>query len=149
MNNNTQRRLRIALFVPLLCLMTSAAFVVSTLFKTSNGYGMKEAQRILPGYTIVFDGRTNIIQKCGSLRAFSRQHEMMGYLQLLAPYVEQYHHQTNHPIMIYESEDKVIFELPSRAKFPPYNWTIYWGSSYYFMMEIDKKTKKVVRALQG
>jgi hypothetical protein len=51
--------------------------------------------------------------------------------------------------MIFETEDRVIIELPSRFKFPPYNWTIYWGSSYYFRIEIDKKTKQIVKALQG
>ena len=140
---------RKALLISLLCLMAIATVAVLILCKTSNGGDMKEARRILPGYSIVFDGHTNEIQRYGSLRSFSRQHEMMDYLSIFAPYVEQYNHPTNHPIMIFETEDRVIIELPSRFKFPPYNWTIYWGSSYYFRIEIDKKTKQIVKALQG
>ena len=74
---------------------------------------------------------------------------MMEYLLIFAPYVEQYKHPINHPIMITETEDRVIIELPSRFRFPPYNWTIYWGSPYSVRVEFDKKTKKIVDAVQG
>ena len=107
------------------------------------------ARRVLPGYTIVFQGRTNEINRCGSLKAFSQQHEMMDYLFLLAPYIEHYNHTTNYPIFIYETDERMIIELPSKYRLPPYNWKVYWGSSYRFKMEIDKKTKKVISALQG
>ena len=134
-----------------LCLLVIviASFSCLLLERDENADALTEARRILPGYSIVFDGHTNEIQRYGSLRSFSRQHEMMDYLSIFAPYVEQYNHPTNHPIMIFETEDRVIIELPSRFKFPPYNWTIYWGSSYYFRIEIDKKTKQIVKALQG
>ena len=117
--------------------------------KTMNTEAMKEARRILPGYSVVFDNHTNVIQKCGSLWTFSRQHEMMEYLQTFAPYVEQYNHPTNRPIKIRETEDRVIIELPSRVEFPPYNWTIYWGAGYLIKIEFDKKTKEIVHAVQG
>ena len=132
-----------------LCILAITMIAFLLLGNTGNTEAQKEARRILPGYSIVFDGHTNEIQRYGSLRSFSRQHEMMDYLSIFAPYVEQYNHPTNHPIMIFETEDRVIIELPSRFKFPPYNWTIYWGSSFYFRIEIDKKTKQIVKALQG
>lgn len=132
-----------------LFLLAFALFPFLRLGKMANVGSPKEARRILPGYTIIFGGCTNEIQACGSLMAFSKQHEMMEYLQIFAPYVEQYKHPMNHPIMITETEDRVIIELPSRFRFPPYNWTIYWGSPYSFRMEIDKKTKKIVDAVQG
>ena len=131
-------------FVPVIAILTY--FLQG---KTLNAEAMKEARRILPGHSVVFEGHTNVIQKCGSLRAFSRQHAMMEYLQTFAPYVEQYNHPTNHPIRIRETEERVIIELPSRYEFPPYNWTIYWGSGYRIKIEFDKQTKKVVSALQG
>ena len=132
-----------------LCILAITMIAFLLLGKARNTEVLKESRRILPGYTIVFDGRTNEIQRCGSLRAFSRQHEMMDYLQLFAPYVEQYNHPTNHPIMIRETDDRVIIELPSRVKFPPHNWTIYWGSDYRLKIEFDKKTKMIVDAVQG
>lgn len=110
---------------------------------------VETARRILPGYSFVFGDNTNVIERCRSSRAFHRQHEMMDYLLIFAPYMERYNHPTNHPIMIRETNDRVILELPSRVKFPPYNWTIYWGSDYNFRMEIDKKTKRIVNAIRG
>ncbi len=134
----------VSLFVPVIAMLTY--FFQG---KTFNAEALKEARRILPGYSVVFEGHTNVIQRCGSLRAFSRQLEMMEYLQAFAPYVEQYNHPTNHPIRIRETEDRVIIELPSRVEFPPYNWTIYWGAGYVIKIEFDKKTKKIVSALRG
>ena len=134
----------VSLFVPAIAIL---AYFLG--FNTGNSEAMKEARRILPGYSVVFEGHTNVIQRCGSLRAFSRQHAMMEYLQTFAPYVEQYNHPTNHPIRIRETEERVIIELPSRYEFPPYNWTIYWGSGYRIKIEFDRQTKKVVSALQG
>ena len=132
-----------------LCILAIAITAILLLERDENAEALKEARRILPGYSVVFEGHTNVIQRCGSLRAFSRQHEMMEYLQTFAPFVEQYNHPTNHPILIRETDDRVIIELPCRFRFPPYNWTIYWGSGYRLKIEFDKKTKKVVSALQG
>ena len=140
---------RKALLFSLLCLIVIVTFAVLILCKTSNDSDMKEARRILPGYSIVFEGHTNVIQRCGSLRAFSKQHEMMDFLQIFAQEMEYYNHPTNHPILIHETDERVIIQLPSRALFEPYNWTIYWGSYYKFKMEIDKKTKKIISALRG
>ena len=149
MNQIRHKKLRSGLIGLGLCVTIIGALVYFVQGETANSEAMKEARRILPGYSVVFESHTNEIQRCGSLRSFSRQHEMMDYLSIFAPYVEQYNHPTNHPIMIFETEDRVTIELPSRFKFPPYNWTIYWGSSYYFRIEIDKKTKQIVKALQG
>ena len=132
-----------------LCILAITMIAFLLLGNTGNTEAQKEARRILPGYSIVFDGHTNEIQRYGSLRSFSRQHEMMDYLSIFAPYVEQYNHPTNHPIMIDETEDRVIIELPSRVRFPPYNYKIYWGSTYRLRIEIDKKTRQIVKALQG
>ncbi len=110
---------------------------------------VETARRILPGYSFVFGDNTNVIERCRGSRAFHRQHEMMDYLEIFAPHMERFNHPTNHPIMIRETEDRVILELPCKVKFPPYNWTIYWGSDYNFRMEIDKKTKRIVNAIQG
>ena len=132
-----------------LCVTIIGALVYFFHGETANNEAMKEARRILPGYTIVFNEQTNVIQSCGSLRAFSRQHEMMEYLQIFAQEMEYYNHPKNHPILIHETEERVIIELPSRALFEPYNWTIYWGSYYKFKMEIDKNTKKIISALRG
>ena len=134
----------ILLFVPVIAML---AYCLQG--KTLSNEAIKEARRILPGYSVVFDNHTNVIQKCGSLWTFSQQHEMMEYLQIFAPKVEFYHHPTNHPIMIYETKERVILELPSRFLFEPYNWKIFWGSYYNFRMEIDKKTKKVLMELVG
>ena len=149
MNQTLPKNFRKVLIGVLPCLTVFAVFGYLFHRKTSNTEALKEARRILPGYTTVFKDRTNVIQRCGSLRAFSRQHEMMEYLQTFAPFVEQYNHPTNHPILIRETDDRVIIELPCRFRFPPYNWTIYWGSGYRLKIEFDKKTKKVVSALQG
>ncbi len=132
-----------------LCIFAIAILSFLLRGEVRNTKAQKEARRILTGYSIVFDGHTNEIQRCGSLRAFSQQHEMMEYLQIFAPKVEFYHHPTNHPIMIYETKERVILELPSRFLFEPYNWKIFWGSYYNFRMEIDKKTKKVLMELVG
>ena len=132
-----------------LCILAITMIAFLLLGNTGNSEAQKEARRILPGYTIVFNGRTNEIQRCESLRAFSRQYEMMEYLQIFAPKVEFYHHPTNHPIMIYETKERVILELPTRFLFEPYNWKVFWGSYYNFRMEIDKKTKKVLMELVG
>ena len=107
------------------------------------------ARRVLPRYAIVFEGRTNVINCCESLKTFSLQHEMMPYLIIAAPYIEHYNNPTNYPIFISETDERVIIELPSRYRLPPYNLKVYWGSFYLFKMEIDKKTKKVISALQG
>jgi hypothetical protein len=149
MNQIRHKKLRSGLIGLGLCVTIIGALVYVFQGETANNEALKEARRILPGYSIAFNGQTNVIQRCGSLRAFSRQHEMMEYLQLFAPYVEQYNHPTNHPIMIRETDDRVIIELPSRVKFPPYNWTIYWGSDYRLKIEFDKKTKMIVDAVQG
>ena len=149
MNQIRHKKLRSGLIGLGLCVTILGALVYFVQGETANSEAMKEARRILPGYSVVFESHTNEIQRCGSLRAFSRQHEMMDYLQLFAPYVEQYNHPTNHPIMIRETDDRVIIELPSRVKFPPYNWTIYWGSDYRLKIEFDKKTKMIVDAVQG
>ena len=132
-----------------LCVTFIAALFFFFQKETANAEAMKEARRILPGYSIVFEGHTNVIQRGGSIRAFSRQHEMMEYLKIFAPKVEFYNHPTNHPLIIHDTEEKVIIELPSRFLFEPYNWTIFWGSYYNFKMEIDKKTKKILRAVRG
>ena len=110
---------------------------------------VEAARRILPGYNFVFEERTNEIRRCWSEWSFSRQHEMMAYLQIMAPYIETYHHPKDRPIMVYERERTVIVELPSRFLFEPYNWKIFWGSYYQFHLEIDKETKQIVEALQG
>ncbi len=149
MNQIRHKKLRSGLIGLGLCVTIIGALVYFFQGETANNEALKEARRILPGYSVVFESHTNVIQRCGSLRAFSRQHEMMEYLQLFAPYVEQYNHPTNHPIMIRETDDRVIIELPSRVKFPPYNWTIYWGSDYRLKIEFDKKTKMIVDAVQG
>ena len=149
MNPTLHKFLRNATISLLLCLPVLLAIAFYGHHSIRSANARKEARRILPGYTIVFDGHTNEIQRCGSLRAFSQQHEMMDYLSIFAPYVEQYNHPTNHPIMIRETEDRVIIELPCRFRFPPYNWTIYWGSGYRIKIEFDKKTKKIVDAVQG
>ena len=149
MNRIRHKKFRSVLIGLLLCVTIIGALVYFFQGETANRETIKEARRILPGYSIVFDDHTNIIQRCGSLRAFSRQHEMMEYLQIFAPKVEFYNHPTNHPIVIHETEDRVIIELPSRVLFEPYNWTVFWGSYYNFKMEIDKKTKKIISALRG
>ena len=149
MNQTLPKNLRKVLIGVLSCLTVFAVFGYLFHRKTSNTDSLKEARRILPGYTTVFEDRTNVIQRCGSLRAFSRQHEMMEYLQIFAQEMEYYNHPTNHPILIHETEDTIIIELPSRYLFEPYNWTIFWGSYYNFKMEIDKKTKKIISALRG
>ena len=130
MNQIRHKKFRSGLIGLGLCVTIIGALVYFFQSETFNAEAMKEARRILPGYSIVFEGHTNVIQRCGSLRAFSRQHEMMEYLQTFAPFVEQYNHPTNHPILIRETDDRVIIELPCRFRFPPYNWTIYWGSGY-------------------
>ena len=136
-------------------IFVSLSVLVSTMLtyflrgKTLNAEALMEARRILPGYSVVFEGHTNVIQRCGSLRAFSQQHEMMEYLQTFAPYVERYNHPANRPIRIRETEERVIIELPSRFEFPPYNWTIYWGAGYEIKIEFDKKSKEIVDAVQG
>ena len=149
MNQTLPKNFRKVLIGVLPCLTVFAVFGYLFHRKTSNTEALKEARRILPGYSIAFNGQTNVIQRCGSLRAFSRQHEMMEYLQIFAQEMEYYNHPTNHPILIHETEDTIIIELPSRYLFEPYNWTIFWGSYYNFKMEIDKKTKKIISALRG
>lgn len=52
-------------------------------------------------------------------------------------------------IIVRETDDRVIVELPSRYRFPPYNLKFCWGSSFRLWVEIDKKTKEVVYAAQG
>ncbi len=132
-----------------LCSLAIAITAILLLERDENAEALKEARRILPGYSVVFEGHTNVIQRCGSLRAFSQQHEMMEYLQTFAPYVERYNHPANRPIRIRETEERVIIELPSRFEFPPYNWTIYWGAGYEIKIEFDKKSKEIVDAVQG
>ena len=118
MNQTLPKNFRKVLIGVLPCLTVFAVFGYLFHRKTSNTEALKEARRILPGYTTVFKDRTNVIQRCGSLRAFSRQHEMMEYLQTFAPFVEQYNHPTNHPILIRETDDRVIIELPCRFRSP-------------------------------
>ena len=77
-----------------LCILAITMIAFLLLGKAEDAEAMKEARRILPGYSVVFEGHTNGIQRCGSLRAFSRQHDMMNYLQIFAPHVEQYNHPT-------------------------------------------------------
>ncbi len=149
MNQIRHKKFRSGLIGLGLCVTIIGALVFFFQGETANNEALKEARRILPGYSIAFNGQTNVIQRCGSLRAFSRQHEMMEYLQIFAQEMEYYNHPTNHPILIHETEDTIIIELPSRYLFEPYNWTIFWGSYYNFKMEIDKKTKKIISALRG
>ena len=144
--SNKKRRVAVAFSLILFFLAIAFAFI-KTEKEPSND--LETARRVLPGYTFVFADKTNVVDRCRSRRAFLRQHELMEYLAVISPYVESYHHPTNHPIMIRETNDRVILELPSRVKFPPYNWTIYWGSPYYFKMEIDKNTKRVLDMVQG
>ncbi len=134
----------ILLFVPVIAIL--AYFLYAN---TGNTEVLEEARQLLPGYTIVFEGHTNEIQRCGSPRAFSRQHEMMEYLQIFAPYLKTFTHPKNNPIYIFETEDRIIIELPCKYLFEPYNWKIFWGGAYNFRLEIDKKTKKVLKELIG
>ena len=144
---NMNRRIAVGALALILVVLASAFFLTNSGKQLS--HEVDAARQILPGYFFVFTDKTNVVERCRSRKAFLRQHEMMEYLLIFAPYVESYHHPTNHPIVIRETNDRVILELPSRVKFPPYNWTIYWGSDFYLKIEIDKKTKKIVDAVQG
>ena len=132
------------IFAPIIAIL--AHFLAST---TENIEAIEEARLLLPGYTIVFEGHTNEIQRCGSPQTFSQQHEMMEYLQIFAPYLKIFDHPKNNPIYIFETEDRIIIELPCKYLFEPYNWKIFWGGAYNFRLEIDKKTKKVLKELVG
>lgn len=145
MKTKTSILLAIALFG----LFLSLALLVTSHHDPRPTKEEQTAMSVLPGYLVVFDGETNTISHSDNVQTFRNQHPMMDYLTVLAPYVKQYDHPKNHPIMIQETGDHVILELPSRVRFPPYNWKIYWGSPYYLKMEIDKKTKQIVDAVQG
>ena len=135
--------------IVILCLI----FLMALSFLERNAWSSNEdvetARRILPGYSFIFSGQTYTIERGRNSRAFVRQHPMMFFLLKLAPYVENYQHPANHPIIIRETTDRIILELPCRFMFPPYNWTVFWGSEYEFKMEIDKKTKDIIDMARG
>ena len=144
---NTVRKVMLYFFfsVAVIAMLAYACYYRNT----GNAEALEEARVLLPGYKIVFEGHTNEIQRCLSLRTFSKQHEMMEYLQIFAPYLKVFHHPKNHPIYIFETEDRIILELPCKYLFEPYNWDVFWGGAYNFRLEIDKKTKKVLKELVG
>ena len=149
MNRIFTRRHRTVLAMFSACLLGIAALACWSVFSTRPPEGVEKARELFPGYAVVFNGTTNTMKRCLGPRSFCRQHPMMDYLLVFAPYLERYGHPKEHPIIVRETDDRVIVELPSRFRFPPYNLTIYWGSPYHLKVEIDKKTKVVVSELQG
>ena len=107
-----------------------------------------ESREVYPGYSFIYNGETNLIERKRSARVFTEQHPMMPYLEI---FLEYFKYRPNwsysDPILIQETETQVIITLPSWAERMGHKR--YWGSSYNMQVIIDKKTKAVVSALQG
>ena len=107
-----------------------------------------EAREVYPGYSFVYKGNTNLIERKWSARAFTEQHPMMPYLEIFLEYFKSRPNWSySHPIKIQETETQVIISLPSYGEILGYKR--YWGSAYNMQVIIDKKTMTVVSALQG
>lgn len=113
------RHLKTVLAVFSACLLGIAALACWSVFSTRPPEGVEKARELLPGYAVVFDGTTNTMKRCLGLRSFCRQHPMMDYLLVFAPYIEEYKLPKNRPIIIRETDDRVIVEFPSRARYSP------------------------------
>ena len=107
----------------------------------------RKAMDILPGYSFVFEGRTNVIRRVSGIRAFRRQHPMMPYLNLTAEIFRTYNWPMEFPIRIKETETQVILTWPGQIEL--LGLEICWGSAYRVEIVIDKKTMKIISALSG
>ena len=108
---------------------------------------MLEARRVFPGYSFVFEGKTNVIRRAGTMHGFVRQHPMVAYLDLFVEYFKEHNWKKENPFRIEETDDLVILTLP------PYQELLglknCFGSDYNLQVIIDKKKRVVVSALCG
>ena len=128
------------------CIVLLAGVIVFFRNRETPTENERLAMDILPGYSFVFNGKTNVIERSGDVHAFRNQHSMMPYLNLTAEKFRIYHWSKEHPIEIKETETEVVLTWPSRAKLR--GAKIYWGSPYLLEVVVDKTTMKIVSALR-
>ena len=100
-----------------------------------------------PGFSFVFNGTTNRIEKANDVRGFTNQHTMITYLIPIVEDFKRCNWSKNDPFRIEETETQVIVTLPSYGELK--GIPIYWGSGWRLRVIFDKKTKTIISALQG
>ena len=109
----------------------------------------KLAMEKLPGYFFVFEGKTNHIMCAKSHETLMEQHPMMPYLELVVDRLEKRPWAKDWPIRLQETETQVIITLPSWAEQLGMTGPTVFHAGYSLQVIIDKKTKKIISALQG
>ena len=108
---------------------------------------MHEAQRVFPGYSFVFEGKTNVIRNAKTIRGFVGQHPMVAYLDLFVEPFKEFNWEKDYPFYIEETDDAVIMTLPPYQEL--LGLTNCFGSDFTLQIIVNKKTRMVVSALGG
>ena len=109
----------------------------------------KLALEKLPGYFFVFEGKTNHIMRAKSHETLMEQHPMMPYLELVVDRLGKRPWARDWPIRMQETETQIIITLPSWMEQLGMTGPTVFDAGYELQVIIDKKTKKIISALQG